>query len=344
MRHLFVAGALVLNSGCAVFNAARSGNFAGAAQAAAQEATMMAEAKRYGDGECAPIKTTELSWEEEHAVGGAVGVGLATKGGHFFIEGAAEKNPEKLNADLTKAKLPDGVKNALTAYISVVGRNVARFSSRPELPWTFGILENETPNAFSAPGGYVFVTTGLLKKITNEAQLAGVLSHEIGHVVHKHSLKRYKDAKFTQCSVALTAGYYAERSPNIPPVLQEPLKFSKKFDKGGKVDLDAPDDSGFVSFVVKKVLEVIELLGNEKEDEFQADLTALELVAFAGYEASEYEKFLAALGASGGGFSKHPSTEERGAKLKASREGELALFATGSAKIDTATPLAALKK
>ncbi len=305
---------------------------------------MFADAKKYGDTECAPINTTELSWEEERAVGGAVGVGLVTKGGHLFIEGVTEKNPETLNADLKKAKLPDNEKNELTAYLSVTGRNLARFSSRPELPWTFGVIENETPNAFSAPGGYVIVTTGLLKKITNEAQLAGVLAHEIAHIVHRHSLKRYKQAKFAQCSIALTAGYIAERATFIPPEFREPLKFSKKFGKGGKVDLDAPDDGGFVSFVVKKVLELIELFGNEKADEFQADSTALELVAFAGYDASEYERFLTSLGSQGGGFSKHPSTEDRVGKLKALREGELAPFSSGTAKPDVAKAFAPLKK
>ncbi len=335
-----------VGQGCAFLNAAKSGNIAGAADAAQREVALLADSKAYGDRECAPIKTTELSWEEERAVGSAVSVGLATKGGHFFIDGLTEKDPAKLNADLAankKVELPASAKNDLTAWLSVVGRNLARYSSRPELPWTFGVIENETPNAFSAPGGYVVVTTGLLKKISNEAQLAGVLSHEIAHVVHKHSLKRYKEAKFVQCSVALTAQYYSERSPNIPEQLREPLRFSKRFGPGGKVDLDAPDENGFVAFVVKKVLELMELLGNEKEDEFQADQTALELVAFAGYDPAEYEKFLASLGGQGGGFSKHPTTTDRVAKLKAAREGDLKPFATGTAKPDVSKALAPLK-
>ena len=116
--------------GCAVLNNLKSGNLKGATEAAAKEAQLFADAKKYGDTECAPINTTELSWEEERAVGGAVGVGLVTKGGHLFIEGVTEKNPEVLNADLKKAKLPDNEKNELTAYLSVTGRNLARFSDR----------------------------------------------------------------------------------------------------------------------------------------------------------------------------------------------------------------------
>jgi hypothetical protein len=338
---------VTLTQGCALLNAAKTGNLAGAADEARREATLLADSKAYGDRECGPIKTTELSWEEERAVGSAVSVGLATKGGHFFIDGVTEKDPAKLNAQLAQGKrveLPKSAKNDLTAWLSVVGRNLARYSSRPELPWTFGVIDNETPNAFSAPGGYVVVTTGLLKRVSNEAQLAGVLAHEIAHVVHKHSLKRYKEAKFMQCSVALAAQYYSERSPNLPGPLRDALRFSKRFGPGGKVDLDAPDDDGFVAFVVKKVLELMELFGNEKEDEFQADETALDLIAFAGYDAAEYEAFLSSLGSQGGGFSKHPSTADRVAKLKAHREGELRPFATGAAKPDVSKALEPLKE
>ena len=57
-----------LSSGCAIFNAAKGGNFAAAAEAAKKEAALMAESKKYGDTECDPIKTSELSWEEERAV------------------------------------------------------------------------------------------------------------------------------------------------------------------------------------------------------------------------------------------------------------------------------------
>jgi hypothetical protein len=338
-------------SGCALFSKVTSGTAGGADLAAAAEeakkqASLLKEAGDYAGKECEPINTQELAWEEERAVGSAVSVSLAMKGGHFFIDGMVEKNPDTLNADLSakkKVTLPDSAKNDLTAYLSVVGRNLARYSTRPELPWTFGVIESDAANAFSAPGGYVVVTTGLLKRITNEAQLAGVLSHEIAHVTLRHALKTYKRAKHAQCSVALTAGYYADHSPDVPEALKEPLKFSKKFGPGGKVDLDAPDD-GFVPFVIKKVMELVEMFGNAKEDELAADHTALELVAFAGYDPTEYEKLLTSLGNQGGGFSNHPSTTDRVAGLKTAREGEeLKPFMTGSAKPDVAKRFAVLK-
>jgi predicted Zn-dependent protease len=190
----------------------------------------------------------------------------------------------------------------------------------------------------------VVVTTGLLKKITNEAQLAGVLGHEISHVTLRHALQTYKKAKLAQCTVALTAGYYADHSTTIPDFLKEPLKFSKKFGPGGKVDLDAPDDDGFVPFVIDKVMDLADTFGNAKEDELAADHASLELLAFAGYDATEYEALLSSLGSQGGGFSKHPSTADRLAGLKAARESdELKPFMTGKAKPDVAKKFAALK-
>lgn len=352
MKTLRIATVLVLStfgSGCALFSKVTNGagpGLAAAAEEARQQAVLMKESGDYAGKECEPINTQELSWEEERAVGSAVGVGLVVKGGHFFIEGVTEKDPAKLNADLAAKKkitLPDNAKNDLTAYLTVVGKNLARYSTRPELPWTFGVIENEASNAFSAPGGYVVVTTGLLKKITNEAQLAGVLGHEIAHVTLRHALKTYKKAKHAQCSAALAAGYYADHSTKLPEILKEPLKFSKKFGPGGKVDLDAPDD-GFVPWLIDKVMELVDTFGNAKEDELAADRSALELVVFAGYDPTEYEKLLTSLGSQGGGFSKHPSTEDRVAGLKAAREGEdLKPFAHGTAKPDTAKHFGVLK-
>lgn len=82
------------------------------------------------------------------------------------------------------------VKDAkLQHYVNQVGRWVALQSERPNLPWQFGVIDSEDVNAFAAPGGYVFITKGLYEKLNNEAELAGVLGHEIAHVVRKHQLK-----------------------------------------------------------------------------------------------------------------------------------------------------------
>src|SRR5512135_2939644 len=82
------------------------------------------------------------------------------------------------------------VKDArLQKYVNQVGEWVASQSERPDLPWHFGVIQSEDVNAFAAPGGYIFVTLGLYRLLQNEADLAGVLGHEIGHVIRKHHLK-----------------------------------------------------------------------------------------------------------------------------------------------------------
>jgi predicted Zn-dependent protease len=78
---------------------------------------------------------------------------------------------------------------ALLRYVNRVGRWVAAQSSRPDLRWVFGVIESNDINAFAAPGGYVFVTRGLYARLRDEAELAGVLAHEVAHVQQKHHLK-----------------------------------------------------------------------------------------------------------------------------------------------------------
>jgi len=78
---------------------------------------------------------------------------------------------------------------ALQRYVNNVGRWLAAQTERPGLPWRFGVLDAPQLNAFATPGGYIFVTRGLVARMHNEAELAGVLAHEIAHVLRKHHLK-----------------------------------------------------------------------------------------------------------------------------------------------------------
>lgn len=77
---------------------------------------------------------------------------------------------------------------AMQQYVNKVGKWLAMQSERPDLPWHFGVLDSPNVNAFATPGGYVFVTHGLLMRMRSEDELAGVLAHEISHVVKKHHL------------------------------------------------------------------------------------------------------------------------------------------------------------
>lgn len=76
----------------------------------------------------------------------------------------------------------------LQRYVNRVGRWIALHSERPDLPWTFSVIDTDTINAFAMPGGSIIVSSGLIKRLGSEAELAGVLAHEIAHVVKKHQL------------------------------------------------------------------------------------------------------------------------------------------------------------
>ncbi len=77
---------------------------------------------------------------------------------------------------------------ALQEYFSGIGQGIAKISHRPDLPWTFTVLDSPVVNAFAVPGGYIYLTRGILSYMNNEAEMASVLGHEIGHVTARHSV------------------------------------------------------------------------------------------------------------------------------------------------------------
>ena len=80
---------------------------------------------------------------------------------------------------------------ALQRYVEDIGQQLARASHRPNLPWSFTIVDSPAINAFALPGGYVYLTRGILAYLDDEAELAGVLGHEIGHVTARHAAQAY---------------------------------------------------------------------------------------------------------------------------------------------------------
>ncbi len=79
----------------------------------------------------------------------------------------------------------------LQRYVSGIGERLAAVSHRPSLPWTFAVVDVPAVNAFALPGGYIYVTRGLLAHLGDESELAGVLGHEIGHVTARHAAQQY---------------------------------------------------------------------------------------------------------------------------------------------------------
>jgi beta-barrel assembly-enhancing protease len=86
----------------------------------------------------------------------------------------------------------------VNAYINNIGQRLARSSARPNLKYTFQVVEDNAINAFATMGGYVYIHTGLMKASDNEAQLASVIGHEIGHITGRHSLEQLKQTLIAQ--------------------------------------------------------------------------------------------------------------------------------------------------
>lgn len=91
----------------------------------------------------------------------------------------------------------------LQEYVSAIGKKMAAASERPNLPWEFHVVNDASVNAFALPGGFIFVTRGLLTYINDEAELATVVGHEIGHVTNRHSVQQISKAQVAQLGLGL---------------------------------------------------------------------------------------------------------------------------------------------
>lgn len=146
-------------------------------------------------------------------------------------------------------------------YVNLVGHWLSLRSSRPTLTWRFGILDDSDLNAFAAPGGYVFVTQGLLNLLDSEAELAAVLSHEIAHVSYQHHLNAVRSENMLD--LALDVGIVVGDTAT-----------------GGRV-------SGSGRELVQRAVNAARTLyarGLDRKDEYQADAEALRLLTVSGYD------------------------------------------------------------
>jgi predicted Zn-dependent protease len=153
-------------------------------------------------------------------------------------------------------------------YVTLVGNTVAAYSARPTLDWHFAVIETPIVNAFSAPGGFVFITTGALKQINSEAELASVLGHEIGHATQKHILKEIKRG-----NVLSSVKDLAETTAQGSSLLN---------DEVGKHIGDFAYDKLFTT-------------GLSRRDELEADKIGAELASAAGYKTTAFVTFLEGL-------------------------------------------------
>jgi predicted Zn-dependent protease len=106
-------------------------------------------------------------------------------------------------AQQVNAQLPMLNDATVNAYVNSLGRSIASTTSRNDLNWQFGVVNSEVVNAFALPGGYIYVNRGVLSHASTESELAGVLGHEIEHVVRRHSVKQMEQAQGANIGVGI---------------------------------------------------------------------------------------------------------------------------------------------
>jgi predicted Zn-dependent protease len=183
-------------------------------------------------------------------------------------------------------------KPELNAYITAIGERLHRVSEMPKTKFTFTIVNSDTVNAFALPGGYVYVTRGLMALANSEAEVAGVMAHEVGHVTARHTAKRYNRAVLTTLGAAVLGAAVGAEAGQIAQL-------------------------GAAAYVQ----------GYSRDQEFESDQLGVRYLARAGYDPRGMSDFLATLQANSklaakiagrdgkepqsSLFSSHPRTPER---------------------------------
>ena len=167
--------------------------------------------------------------------------------------------------------------SSINSYINEIGQQLAKTSQRPNIPYTFQVVDDNNINAFATMGGYVYVNKGLIATADNEAELASVIGHEIGHIAARHAIQKMRDRAISQ-GLLSAAGVDRNNAIQI----------------GVELAVSRP---------------------NSRADELQADHLGLEDITKANYAPAGMLGFMQKLLSKGGSpptfLSTHPATSER---------------------------------
>ncbi len=185
---------------------------------------------------------------------------------------------EQITVQLARKGTPIVRDPALNNYVEQIGKRLVPHSDRPNIPYTFQVVNDPGVNAFATMGGFVYVNLGLMALASNEAELASVISHEIGHITGRHAIKQMKDQAITQ-GILSAAGLDTSQAVQI----------------GVQLALSLPNSRG---------------------DELESDSTGLQTLREAGYAPGAMVSFMTKLGQQGGSrvppiLSTHPATGDR---------------------------------
>lgn len=220
----------------------------------------------------------------------------ATAAGSVACLGVSRQDEIEMGRSYTRqieAELPLIEKEGIRGPVAEVGRELAALSARPDMPYEFHVVNTDAVNAFAVPGGFIYMNRGLLQEAENMSQVAGVLAHEVGHIVGRHSAEQIEKAR------AATLGYGL-----VSVLLGQPEGVA-----AAGINLGA-------NFYFAK---------HSREDEADADDIAVELMVEAGWDPrglvgffrimmEERERKPSALEAL---FASHPLTEDRIRRVQA---------------------------
>lgn len=184
---------------------------------------------------------------------------------------------KQINAELVGSQVRLYRNSDITRYVDEIGQRLVKQSSRPNIPYTFQVIDDKSINAGATMGGFIYINTGLIAAADNEAELASVMAHEIGHIAKRHAIGQMRQSALAQ-GVATAAGVNRNILVSI----------------GVDLALQRP---------------------HSRKDEFEADQQGLQTLTRAGYAPSAMVSFMQKLLKSGGSvptfMSTHPNTSDR---------------------------------
>ncbi len=224
----------------------------------------------------------------------------------------------RATAALILAKYNPNRNAALNAYVNTMGTAIAYSSDRPETyaGYHFLVLDTDEVNAMAAPGGFIFVTKGLVRRCGDEETLAAILAHEIGHVAARHGLQSIKKSRLIDAFKLIGS------------------EASQRLDSEELTKL-----TGIFEGVLGDVVETLVERGYDRKYEYEADKLALSFAVRTGYSPGGLAEFLAGMeerkpsGPAAGWFKTHPSAADRLTRVKS----ETAALGAAPARLDVRT-------
>ena len=234
----------------------------------------------------------DLTPENEYYVGRSVATTILARHDYAYRDARALRRGEL--GGLTEYV------NRVGAVVAYAALEVSRDGDReaPLAGWHFVVLEHDSINAFAAPGGYVFVTSGALRNATSEDELAAVLAHEVAHVRRGHALGSIKKSRWAN-------------------VAKDALSTTVQLDEAALGNLTQAFEGA-----MEDMTDALIVKGYSRDTEFEADRVGLEIMQRAGYDPRAFVAYLRRLAdkqhtGTGGFYATHPKASERIAKLEA---------------------------